>query len=320
MIYIMNKSFTRALPLVSVLMLTRNHSKFISKSIASVQSQTVENWELLVGEDASSDHTGAIVENIASFDSRISVFPSLNGPLGFHQNFARLLAAARAPYVAFLEGDDWWCEPHKLELQLALLESDSTLSFCGGYTFILDQRQGSANDHLPCIGPDGHLHRLSFIDLISSYSFHFSSIVMRRRAVLLPEWIFGQYCLDRPLYLLAALCGDAGVVHSVLSVYRLHGGGVWAPLRPLHKAKCSMHLFYSFCRHFDPSYVALFRVALSHILWGYLALALSEKRRGEALKIIWMALRASPRLRLLRQPFLTLAALLRASMSSPCIL
>lgn len=293
-------------------MLTRNHSEFISQAIVSVQSQSVQQWELLIGEDCSNDDTASLVHNASQSDPRISVFSSPDGPLGFHRNFARLLNAARAPYVAFLEGDDWWCNPRKLELQLLLLDSDSTLALCGGYTTPIDYRLESEGFVLPTIGPGLNFNRLSLSDLIQSYSFHFSSVVIRRQFVSLPDWIFSQYCLDRPLYLLAARHGDAGVIHSALSVYRLHSGGVWAPLLALEKAKRSRLLFKSFCSHFDPSLSALFRVTLSHILWSYLAEAFREKRSIHALQIIWMAIRASPRLRLYSEPRLTLSALFRA--------
>ncbi len=263
-------------PLVSVLMLTRNHAPFLGQAIASVQAQSHPHWELLIGEDASTDATAQIAAAAAAADpQRIQVASSPEGPLGFHRNFARLLERAGGRYVAFLEGDDAWIEPSKLERQLALLEADPSLAFCGGRTRVLDQRQAAAAGTAPTeIGPPPGTDRLGFEQLIEAYGFHFSSVLMRREAVELPGWIFRQYCLDRPLYLLAACHGDAAVLDQVVSVYRLHGGGVWAPLSPLQKARRSQELFRSFRRHFPARYGPRFRTALSHILWSYLAEAL----------------------------------------------
>ena len=169
-------------PIVSVLMLTHNHEPYLQQAIASVQSQSLQAWELLIGEDASIDNTATIAHKAASGDCRIHVFTSPGGALGFHYNFARLLAAARAPYVAFLEGDDWWHELYKLEWQVAMLQADPTLAFCGGCTRVLDQRPnsgfhpGQIGLHLALSGyPD---------DLIDAAATHFSSVMMCRRAVL----------------------------------------------------------------------------------------------------------------------------------------
>ena len=300
-------------PIVSVLMLTHNHGAYLQKAIASVQTQSLQAWELLIGEDASSDNTSTIAYEAAAGDSRIRVFSSPGGALGFHCNFARLLAAARAPYVAFLEGDDWWHEPRKLEWQVTMLQSDPSLAFCGGYTRVLDQRP-NPGPHSAQIGPAAGDDRLALLDLISAYSFHFSSVMMCRQAVKLPSWIFSQYCLDRPLYLLAASQGDAGVIHADLSTYRLHGGGVWAPLSPLQRASRSRALFRAFCQYLPRRYRRQFHLTLSHILWSYLAAALNQQRRWQALAVLAMGVEAAPILRLIREPRPTLASLMRVFM------
>lgn len=300
-------------------MLTRNHEAYLQQAIASVQAQTFQDWELLIGEDASSDSTAQVAAAAAAADSqRIQVLSSPQGALGFHHNFARLLAQARGAFVAFLEGDDYWLEPTKLAAQLALLHANPSLAFCGGRTLVLDHRSPTAKEPSREIGPPPGSHRIGFEQLIDSYSFHFSSVLMRRDAVLLPPWIFSQYCLDRPLYLLAASQGDAGVLDQCLSVYRLHQGGVWAPLSPLQRAGRSRALFSTFCRHLPRRYRRRFRLALSDILWSYLAEALDQRRRWQSLAILAMGVDAAPGLRLVRQPRPTLGSLARALLALPC--
>jgi glycosyltransferase involved in cell wall biosynthesis len=268
-----------ATPQVSVLMLTRNHGDFIAQAIASVQAQSLwPQLELLIGEDGSSDCTGERVAAAArQHPQRIRVWTSPCGSLGFQRNFARLLAAARAPYVAFLEGDDWWSDPHKLARQLAVLEQDPSLALCGCRTRL---EPGGA-----LIGPPEGIHRLGFAELVRAYSFHFSAVLMRRSAIELPPWIFAQYCLDRPLYLLAARHGDAGVVDAVMSVYRQHPGGVWSSLAPLQQARRSAALFAALELAWEPRLVPLFRQSLLPILTSYLEQALRQGRRGQAFAI-----------------------------------
>ena len=301
-------------PLVSVLMLTRNHGAFLQQAIASVIAQTLfDRCELLIGEDASTDQTAAVAwAAAASHPGKIWVFESVAGRLGFHRNFERLALAARGTFVAFLEGDDWWSDPSKLERQVALLRGQPELAFCGGRTRIWDGTDSSQEQDYQEIGPAGLGFPLTFKDLIGSYSFHFSAVLMRRHALELPAWIFGQYCLDRPLYLLAARHGNAGVFDRCMSVYRLHGGGVWSPLGPLAKARRSQQLFTTFTEVFERRYRRCFRRSLSAILWSYLAEALGRGEGQQAAVILAMAVRASPWQRLWRQPRLTIAALVRA--------
>ena len=116
---------------------------------------------------------------------------------------------------------------------------------------------------------------------------------------------------DRPLYLLAASQGDAGVIHAGLSTYRLHGGGVWAPLSPLQRALRSRALFSAFCQYFPRRYRRQFHLTLSHILWGYLAEAIAQRRRWQTLVIVLMGVEAAPGFRLLRQPRPTFGSLWR---------
>ena len=300
-------------PLVSVLMLTRNHAAYLQQAIDSVRDQSCSRWQLLIGEDASTDATAAIAQSAAAADPlRIRLLSSPGGALGFHRNFERLLAAANTPYVAFLEGDDWWCHRHKLALQLECLQRSPQLAFCGGRTRVQDER-GTPSPYpaASVIGPASGVQQLSFDALIADYGFHFSSVVMRRELVEMPGWIYQQYCLDRPLYLLAAAHGDAGAIDAELSVYRLHNGGVWAPLTPLQKARRSSALFTAFCRAFDRHYRRRFRTTLSHILWSYLAEALRAGERRQAVSILWLGIVAAPRLRLLQQPRLSLGVLRR---------
>ena len=314
--YDINQSSVGEPPVVSVLMLTHSHGSFLHKAISSVQAQSFQSWELLIGEDGSSDNTAIIARQAANSDSRIHIFSSLSQPVGFHHNFARLLSVARAPYIAFLEGDDWWHETRKLEMQVAMLQADVSLAFCGGYTRVLDQRYCQSK-RLGNIGPSPHSYRLVFSDFIDSYSFHFSSVVMRRHAVKLPAWIFSQYCLDRPLYLLAALQGDGGIIHAELSTYRLHSNGVWASLSPLQRACRSRELFGSFYTHFPQRYCHQLHLSLSNILWGYLVEAISLRLRWQTFLILLMGIEAAPIFRLLRNPRPTFGSFWRVIRLTP---
>ena len=100
--------------LVSVIVPTYNHGRFIRAAIESVLAQTYENVEIIVVDDFSTDDTEQIVAGYAS--PRVKYIKSANqGIVATSRNVG--VRAAAGEYVAFLDADDIW-ETNKLELQL----------------------------------------------------------------------------------------------------------------------------------------------------------------------------------------------------------
>ena len=116
-------------PLVSVIMPAYNAAHFVEEAIASVQAQTVTDWELLVIDDGSRDATCEIVENCASCDSRIK-FLRNGSNLGVAATRNRGIDLAKGKYIAFLDSDDRW-HRRKLEKQIHRLESrNAGIAYC----------------------------------------------------------------------------------------------------------------------------------------------------------------------------------------------
>jgi|GEM_PF-95085 glycosyltransferase involved in cell wall biosynthesis len=265
---------------VSVLMLTRNHGPFVRQAIESVLAQRGDRpFRLWIGEDASTDGTAAICRELqAAHPDRIRLLTSPE-PLGMHGNFARLWAASSGEYVAFCEGDDFWRDPRKLRKQVDYLERNADCALCGSATDVLAPEPDGAWRPVGHIRPRSRKAKLAFADLIRGYGFHFSSVTLRRRAVDFPAWFPTVYCVDRPLYLLAAQHGLAGWIPEATSVYRLHPGGLWSTLDARGKASRSTHLFETMKANFPARYGREFDRALGRILWSYLGEAV---RAGDA--------------------------------------
>ena len=119
------------MPLVSVCMTTYNHEPYIAEAIESVLAQqTSFGVELVVGEDCSTDRTAAICrEYAAKYPDRIRLVTSPEN-VGWRANYRRTFEACRGKYVAYLDGDDWWCDPRKLQMQADLMESDPGCGMC----------------------------------------------------------------------------------------------------------------------------------------------------------------------------------------------
>lgn len=109
---------------VSVLMITYNHEKFISKAIEGVLMQkTTFQIELIIGEDCSTDNTRNICQEYKKkYPETITLLlPDTN--LGMNLNFIEALQAAKGKYIALCEGDDYWTDPLKLQKQIDILEN-----------------------------------------------------------------------------------------------------------------------------------------------------------------------------------------------------
>ena len=87
----------------SIIVPTYNSGKTIQRTIQSVLNQTVEDWELIVIDDNSSDETLNIVNSFS--DSRIKVIRK-NNRFGVSDSRNRGIAASQGEFLSFLDSDD----------------------------------------------------------------------------------------------------------------------------------------------------------------------------------------------------------------------
>lgn len=114
---------------VSIAMITYNHEPYIEQAVCSVLEQNMDfNWELIIGEDGSTDGTADIIkricrENQSRDTGRDRILPVLREKnIGMTKNAMDVLVRCRGEYIAFLEGDDYWCDRNKLSMQAAFLD------------------------------------------------------------------------------------------------------------------------------------------------------------------------------------------------------
>ena len=112
-------------PLVSVLLLTYNHADSIKDAIESSVNQKANFlYEILIGDDCSTDTTLNIIkEYVDKYPEKIKLISSTKN-IGALKNEKRLIETSKGKYIAFLEGDDFWTDPLKLQKQVDFLESN----------------------------------------------------------------------------------------------------------------------------------------------------------------------------------------------------
>jgi glycosyltransferase involved in cell wall biosynthesis len=109
---------------VSVVMVTYNHEAYVSQAIESIlRQETTFRFELVIGEDCSTDRTRQIVRDYESSHPGVIRVVSSESNVGASENFYRTVKSCRGEYIAFCEGDDYWQAPHKLQVQANFLET-----------------------------------------------------------------------------------------------------------------------------------------------------------------------------------------------------
>lgn len=114
-----------AFPLVSVCLITYNQEKYIAQTLTSILSQKTNfAFELVIGDDASTDGTYTICTEFEQAYPGIVKLESRKKNIGFIQNFYQTCLRCKGRYIAFCEGDDYWIDPDKLQKQVDFLESN----------------------------------------------------------------------------------------------------------------------------------------------------------------------------------------------------
>jgi glycosyltransferase involved in cell wall biosynthesis len=108
-------------PLVSVLMTAYNRAPFVGEAIESVLRSTIEDLELIIVDDASTDDTAAIARRYAARDERVRVYVN-DANLGDYPNRNKAASYARGTYLKYLDSDDA-LYPHGLAAMVWCMEA-----------------------------------------------------------------------------------------------------------------------------------------------------------------------------------------------------
>lgn len=222
-------------PKVSACIITYNHAGFIRQAIESVLMQQTEfEFEILVGEDESSDGTREIVEAIAAehpgrirvfLRSRADVITFKGKPTG-RFNLTSTLRAASGDYIALLEGDDYWTDPRKLQRQADYLDAHPECSAC----FHPVQRIHEDGTRPPQSSLRPRDKTQFTLGEIIAGGFHIPTCSYFFRRGLFgdfPKWYYETEMGDLPLQVLNAQHGSTGFLDEEMAVYRIHAGGAW---------------------------------------------------------------------------------------------
>lgn len=210
-------------PKVTVCVITYNQEHYIRECLQSlVTQQTDFDFEVIVGDDCSTDRTRAIVQEF------VDRYPHIVRPLfqptntGGSRNNLEVHAAARGDYVAHLDGDDY-ALPGRLQAQANVLDRDSGCNAVWHRVDFFDDQGGFCSGHTADLSSFEN-GCVTFSDAIQLGFIGVYSSLMYRRSARSPVDASRQI-LDVHLTWDLLSKGHACVIDSVLGRYRIASAG-----------------------------------------------------------------------------------------------
>ena len=282
-------------PLVSVCVTTYNHERYIAQAIESVLGQrTTFAVEVVVGEDCSTDNTLAICRKYEEqYPDRVRVVASESN-IGMHHNYRRTIEACRGKYIAMLDGDDWFSDMDKLQIQVEQLEK-SDAAMC----YTRSERRGE--DGSSVIYPEGALHT-SFEDMLRLNTAENCTTVALKERILeyyaeVEPQTKGWLTDDLPMWLWFAATQQIEAIDRVTAVHRM----LTTSVSHSHKWNKQLDFCYSldsimlwFDERYNNSHLQKFlaRRRQNRALW----LLSYHGSVGKFLKLWWQTCREHPHL------------------------
>lgn len=107
-------------------------------AVSSIEQQSCQDWELLLYDDGSSDHTLHVLKKIADKNIKISVFSGKkNRGAGYARN--KCIQASKGRYLALMDADDL-SHPERLRVQADFLDRHPEYAFVGSSAWMIDSR------------------------------------------------------------------------------------------------------------------------------------------------------------------------------------
>lgn len=219
---------------ISIVLLTYNQEEFISQAINSILSQKLSNsFEIIVIDDCSVDDTFSL---ISEFQNKYPLnFKAYRNAfnLGLAKNYEKAVLSARGRYIAYLEGDDYWTDPYKLQKQFNFLEEnhDFILSF---HDFITIDKEGRVLSEKNLQNQELMKDRTK-AEMVTGCLIHQNTIMFRNVIEKFPKGFFIAKNHDTFIIAYLSNWGKAGYVKCSPLHYRIHNNSLWSSLSGKNK-------------------------------------------------------------------------------------
>jgi len=230
---IMQNWSTLETPLVTVCCITYNQQRYIEETIKSFLMQETDfPFEIIIHDDASTDNTPNIIKKYAEKYPHIirTIFQMENQYSQGHDMDSFIWDIAKGEYLAICEGDDYWTDPKKLQIQTRKMQEypKCHISFHATLETMNDETE-SLNPHPRA----KHYEKEQVFDvrtvLAGGGSFMQTPSLMLHREVIenLPDFYYTAPAGDYVIQFLGALKGGALYINRTMAVYRVGADGSW---------------------------------------------------------------------------------------------
>lgn len=211
--------------LVSICCITYNHEKYIRDALDGfINQKTNFEYEIVVHDDASTDNTTSIILEYAE------KYPNLIKPIIQTENMYSknveimqlVYPYITSKYIALCEGDDYWCDENKLQMQVDFLEKHTDYSACTHNSYIDYIATGRRELYAKRVGGNIGMKRI----IEWKNVFHTSSVIYRTD--IIDSIILVNGMGDFGLALLLKERGKIYYINKVMSVYRHGVEGSWS--------------------------------------------------------------------------------------------
>ena len=280
---IMNK------PVVSVLMITYNHEKYISEAIEGVLMQkTTFPIELIIGEDCSTDSTRKIVVEYAEKHPDIirPLLPESN--LGMMKNFIKTMEAAKGKYIALCEGDDYWTDPYKLQKQVDILEANENIVAVATNAAVCDFNGNTIQKEKIVVSPDNKDGAYNLHDFFSKgIQYPTLTVVFRNREMDFIKskmlYLSNPFLGDWTLWVLLHTLGDFYFINQVTATYRVNPNSVTHTVNAVKRWEWDFVIRRQLIELLPKEY----HIYLKDSWYPYFKLGMAHRKQGNYLRLFY---------------------------------
>lgn len=241
----------RRVPLLSIVCLAYNHAAFISETLDGfLRQETTFPFEIIVHDDASTDATATIIREYATR------YPQVIKPIYQTENqyrkgvpfSTRLFAQAHGKYIAYCEGDDYWTDPRKLQIQVDFLEKHRDYVMTYHDAFMFNSQGVVRSPHMQGrYRRDASARQLMQGRPVSTLTACFRNLVHE-----LPPELHGVEVLDICWWSLLGAHGKGKFLKEIKpAAYRVHEGGIFSMRSSKQRIQMTMHAYYSLARYYQ---------------------------------------------------------------------
>lgn len=229
--------------MISIAMTSYNGEMYIREQIESIQRQSLNDWELIVCDDSSTDSTWKILKDFSETDTRIKPIKNETN-LGFRKNFEKAISLCSGEYIALSDQDDIWL-PNHLEI---LMDNLNCFSLSVGNAEMVDSNNNDLGKKLNEV--DGLFvlppkDKILFRVLIGGNCFQGASSLARadffKKYTPIPNGIFYH---DAWFAACASLENGISYTFEPITRYRQHGNNITAEGHKIKKNRWNKYKIF----------------------------------------------------------------------------